>query len=64
MFEGNLIYKELILQYIDGWRFQRTRLTEEYDFEALKDNFKRRLQTFIKIKGNGELDLDFSENQS
>lgn len=64
LFEGNLIYKELILQYIDGWRFQRTRLTEEYDFEALKDNYKSRLKPFLRIKGNGELDLDFSADQS
>ncbi len=64
MFGGNLIYKELILQYIDGWRFQRTRLTEEYDFEALKDNYKGRLKPFIRIMNNGELDLDFYEDQS
>ena len=64
LFGGNLVYKELILQYIDGWRFQRTKLTEEFDFETLKTTHKGRLKPFIRIKNNGELDLDFFENQS
>ncbi len=64
LFGGNLVYKELILQYIEGWRFQRTKLTEEFDFETLMTTHKGRLKPFIRIKNNGELDLDFFENQS
>ena len=64
LFGGNLIYKELILQFIEGWRFQKTRLTEEFDLETLKDNNKGKLKPFIRIQSNGDLDLDFFEDQT
>ncbi len=64
LFGGNMVYKELILQYIDGWRFQKTRLTEEFTFETLMSNNKGKLKPFIRIKSNGELDMDFFENPS
>lgn len=64
LFGGNLVYKELILQFIDGWRFQKTRLTEEFDLETLKNNNKGKLKPFIRIQSNGDLDMDFFENQA
>jgi NhaP-type Na+/H+ or K+/H+ antiporter len=64
LFGGSLIYKDLIVQYIDGWRFQRTRLTEEFDMEKLKNNNEGKVKPFIRLQSNGELDLDFYENQT
>lgn len=64
LFGGNLVYKELIAQYINGWRFKRTRLTAEFDMETLKNNSGDSLKPFIRIQSNGELDLDFFEDQT
>jgi hypothetical protein len=63
LFGENLIYKELILQLIEGWRFQKNRLTEEFDLETLKYNNKGKLKPFMRIQINGELDMDFSKTR-
>jgi NhaP-type Na+/H+ or K+/H+ antiporter len=64
LFGGNLVYKELITLYIEGWRFQRTRLTEEFDMEQLKNSNEGEIKPFIRIQSNGELDFDFFEAQT
>jgi hypothetical protein len=42
----------------------KNRLTEEFDMETLKYNNKGKLKQFMRIQINGELDIDFFEDQS
>ena len=42
----------------------KKRLTEEFDLETLKYNNKGKLKQFMRIQINGELDMDFFEDQS
>ena len=64
LFGGNLVYKELIVLFLEGWRFKKTRLTEEFDMEKLISSNEGKIKPFIRLQSNGELDLDFFENQS
>ena len=57
LFGGNLVYKELIVLYVEEWRFQRTRLTEEFDMEKLKSSNEGKITPFIRVQSNGELDF-------
>mgnify|MGYP002635263560 CR=1 FL=1 len=64
LFGGEIVFKDLILQYLNGWRFQRTRLTEEFNLETLLNMNKGKLLPLIRIQSNGHVDLDFYRNQT
>ena len=57
-FEEQALYEEMLRRYFQGWRFQKTRITEEYSYEqyltdATEDTFAR-----IIVKANGDLKLN------
>ena len=64
LFGGNLVYKELIVQFLEGWRFQTTRLTEEFNLESLITMNEGKVKPFIRLQSNGDLNMDFFEAQT
>ena len=64
LFGGKLVYKELIVLYMEKWRFQTTRLSEEFDMEKLKASSDGNIKPFIRIQSNGEMDMDFFADQT
>ena len=57
-FEQSALYEEILRRYFQGWQFQKTKITEEYDYEHYladtgEENFAR-----LIVKGNGDLKLN------
>lgn len=48
-------YDELLRRHFQGWRFQRTRLTEDFDFQAYQAGPGSEAMLLLSVDGEGEL---------
>ncbi len=63
-FGGKLHYEELIIRYFEGWRFQKTRLTKEFDYADFLQAASDNRQPLILLKKNSRIDFDFMQNNT
>jgi len=61
-FGGKLHYEELIIRFFEGWRFQKTRLTKEFDYADFLQAASDNRQPLILLKKNSRIDFDFMQN--
>ncbi len=59
VFSGDALYETLLQRYFEGWRFQKTRLTEEFDFEKYRANIDDGLFAALIVRSSGGLVFDF-----
>ncbi|MFK8068277.1 MAG: cation:proton antiporter [Gammaproteobacteria bacterium] len=50
-----VFYEDLIRRYFFGWRFNKTRITEEYDYESCVANYQNDAMEIVVIKPDGTL---------
>ena len=62
-FEGDLLHEELITRHFKGWRFQKTRLTEEFDYQNFKNANPKDFEPLILLRKNGAIDFNFPEGE-
>ena len=58
VFSGDALYETLLQRYFEGWRFQKTRLSEEYDFDKYCARIDAELFATLVVKAGGGLVLD------
>jgi hypothetical protein len=63
-FGGNLLYEELIIRYYEGWRFQKTRLTQAFDYSNFLQAGQENREPLILLKKNGRIDFDFMKSKN
>jgi len=63
-FGGSLLYEEIIIRYFEGWRFQKTRLTREFDYADFLQSSQENRQPLILLKKNGRIAFDFTESNT
>jgi NhaP-type Na+/H+ or K+/H+ antiporter len=61
-FKEQALYEEMLRRYFQGWRFQKTRITEEYSYEQYLSDSTEEHFALIVAKANGELRLDHEVN--
>ena len=49
------IYEELLRAYFQGWRFQKTRLTETYTFENYRADYGDDVLVFMLLRPDGQI---------
>lgn len=59
-FSEEALYEVLLQRYFEGWRFQKTRLTEEFSFEEYRERIDGGLFATMVVRESGALLLDLS----
>lgn len=57
-FTETALYEEMLRRYFQGWRFQKTRITNEYSYKQYRVDSTQEQLAQIIVKANGELKLD------
>lgn len=58
-FSDEALYEEMLKRYFEGWRFQKTRLTETFDFDSYSEKHAATgLYAAIAVKAQGGLAFD------
>lgn len=57
-FKEEALYEELLRRYFQGWRFQKTKITEAYSYEQYLLETSEQIIAQIVVKANGDLKLD------
>ena len=63
VFSGEALYETLLQRYFEGWRFQKTRLSEEYGFDKYCARVDAELFATLVVKAGGGLVLDVTRYQ-
>lgn len=58
-----VFYEDLIRRYFFGWRFTKTRITEEYDYEACVANYEKDAMEIAIVKSDETLIFRSSEKK-
>ncbi len=58
IFADEAVYELLQQRYFEGWRFQRTRLTEAYDYERYRNDKGTVDLAAVVVRAGGTLELD------
>ena len=64
LYEVITLYEEIIIRYFEGWRFQKTRLTREFDYADFLQSSQENRQPLILLKKNGRIAFDFTESNT
>lgn len=59
----DVFYEDLIRRYFFGWRFSKTRITEEFDYDACLANYHDDAMEIVIIKQDGSLVFRSSEKK-
>ncbi len=51
----DIFYEDLIRRYFFGWRFNKTRITEEFDYDACLTNYQEDAMEIVIVKQDGSL---------
>ncbi|MEM7465359.1 MAG: cation:proton antiporter [Pseudomonadota bacterium] len=57
-FQDEAVDEEILRRYFQGWRFQKTKITEEYTFENYLADVEEQNFARLIIKANGDLKLN------
>ena len=57
-FAEEALYEEILRRYFQGWRFQKTKITEEYTYEQYLSDIEESDFARLLVKANGELKFD------
>lgn len=57
-FSENAMYESLLQRYFEGWRFQKTRLTDEFGFERYRDEIDGEFFAALVLKSGGGIAVD------
>ncbi|MGE0485165.1 MAG: cation:proton antiporter [Gammaproteobacteria bacterium] len=58
VFSPDALYEVLLQRYFEGWRFQKTRLTEEFDFATYRERIDDKLFAALVVRQAGGLVLN------
>ena len=60
VFAADALYEVLLQRYFEGWRFQKTRLTEEFDFQRYREKTADAQFATIIVRSSGGLVLNLA----
>jgi NhaP-type Na+/H+ or K+/H+ antiporter len=60
VFSEDALYEVLLQRHFEGWRFQKTRLTEEFSFDAYREKIDDQLFAALIVRQSGALVLDLA----
>ncbi len=63
-FSKKLLFEDWISRWFRGWRFKKTRLTKEFDYEDFMETNDGKLEPIMLIHAKGTIDFNFPESKT
>ena len=60
---GEVFYEDLVRRYFFGWRFTKTRITEEYTYDMCVNNYQPEAMEIVIVKQDGSLAFRSTEKK-